>query len=463
MLSFTEREYQTKLQLDIRKLLVKHKRIIAYLPTGGGKTVVARRLIEAAVKKGLKVAFLCDRIELITQAYRQFSSEGLSIQIIDSFAKNIYKCDVYIGMVESFFRRLIKGVIPPLDLLLIDECHTGSFFKVIQSEWTKVNNPRIVGFTATPISSQANLPLNKLFDNIIIGATVEELVSLGYLMPAIEVGHDELLEFQMDKGDFSIKSQFETFRSHGINQQMFQRWKRHASDRKTICFNVNKEHNRDICELFNNNGISALTVDSDDNYDDRVRKIELYRDDLVQVLCNVGIATKGFDDPQTDCTVANFSTTSLSKWIQCIGRSGRPFPGKKDHIIIDMGNNVLRHGGYCNPNAPIDWEYIFRNEDRARNFSVKKTYKLCPKCYTYYQIKFLDTCEMCGNDFRVNPMVTPESQLPETLRKPTSEMSYTELHQYAKATGKKSGWAFYQNQLNRKNKGQTNFFNRFSK
>jgi superfamily II DNA or RNA helicase len=457
--NMTLRDYQDRLQWAIRKAFKDFRRIVAYLPTGGGKTAVALEVILAARAKGMRVAFLCDRAELIGQAFRLFSEAGLSVQIVDAGMKTMLHCDIQLGMIESYYRRCVKGSIPPVDLLVIDECHVGNFFKLMNHRWTTDSNPRILGFTATPISAQSNMPLNKLFQHIIIGATVAELVEAGWLCPAIEYGHNELLEFKIERGDFTIESQREVAKINSLDKRMIAAWIAKAKGRKTLCYNVDQEHNEEVCKLFNENGISAVSIDSKD-WDHRTRCIELYKDGLVDVLCNVGIATKGFDDPETDCVIANFATMSLQKWIQVIGRGARIHPGKDNFIIFDMYNNLYRHGGY---NQDIDWEYLFRNESRNRGFSVKRSFKLCPTCYKYYEIKFLDKCDMCGCDFKVNPMISPVSSLPESLRKPTEEMNFTELHQYAKAMGKKSGWAFYQHELNKRRRGQPSFFNRFSK
>ncbi len=115
------------------------------------------------------------------------------------------------------------------------------------------------------------------------------------------------------------------------------------------------------------------------------------------------------------------------------------FKNKKDFIIIDMGNNILRHGSF---NEEIDWEQLFKDETRDKKFTVKTNIRLCPVCYTYQVNKFISSCATCGNNFKFNKMIDPADTIPETLQKPTSEMTYTELRTYAKLKGYKPQWAW---------------------
>lgn len=52
----------------------------------------------------------------------------------------------------------------------------------------------------------------------------------------------------------------------------------------------------------------------------------------------------GFDYPEIDMIVTGFSTASMAKYYQVLGRGVRIFPGKSDCVIVDAGGNVQRFG-----------------------------------------------------------------------------------------------------------------------
>lgn len=440
------RPYQDEAQLKVRVLLKTHKRVILCLQTGGGKTVIARHLMGRVKKKDLRMAFLCDREEILSQALKELLKEGISTQIVDSTTKGILQAQCYLGMAETFYRRLVKGLIPKLDVVIVDEAHEGIFFKILD-ELEKNYNPYVIGLTATPVSSEGTHALNKYYGEIVTSLSTGELIEQGYLCPAVEFGHNELLQFNVKAGEFSSESQVHAFSEAGLAEKMMRCWLDRAADRKTICYNIDIDHNKEIFKKFNDHGIAVCMVDSKMPKDERRSNITMYKKGLYQVLCNVGIATKGFDDPETSCIVANFSTTSIRKWRQAIGRGCRPFKDKKDFIIIDMGNNILRHGSF---DDDIDWRMLFFDEKRAKNFSVRKTHKLCPVCYAYYSYKkFLSVCEVCNNNFKVNPMIFPVDAMPLDLQGANIQtLNLKDLNRYGKAMGYKPGWAYHQHMKN---------------
>ena len=54
----------------------------------------------------------------------------------------------------------------------------------------------------------------------------------------------------------------------------------------------------------------------------------------------------GFDCPDIKVCILNYSTLSITKYLQSIGRGARIAPNKKEFFILDFGNNIDRHGLY---------------------------------------------------------------------------------------------------------------------
>ena len=61
-----------------------HRAQVLVAPTGAGKTVVASKLIEEAIKRQSRVWFICDRVSLIDQTSRMLAKYGLEHGVIQA-------------------------------------------------------------------------------------------------------------------------------------------------------------------------------------------------------------------------------------------------------------------------------------------------------------------------------------------------------------------------------------------
>lgn len=442
-MSFESRAYQEQLSLQVRSALRDYRKVILCSVMGSGKTRIASDLVERATTKDLTCVFLSDRVEILEQTANTFTKHKIDFSIVDSSVKVIHKHQVFLCMVETFYRRFSAGKFRDIniDLVIIDECHVGSYTKVIELLDKLPKPPYIIGLTATPVSSSTKKPLNKSFQKIIVGPSVTWLCDNKYICKSIDIGQQELYDFEKKNGEFTAESQFRLFGAKKSDITMFNIWKKHAFDRQTICYNINLEHNEKVKELFLANGISCESVDGETDTDERRETIKRFRNCEIQVLCNVGIATKGFDAPCASCIIGNFATDSLAKWIQVAGRGDRMFPGKENFICIDLGNNILRHGSF---NDEIDWEHLFVNDKRRVSEKSKNKY-LCPVCYAYLDNKFISECHVCGEILTEKSVIKFELSIPEELKTmPISQMSNEELKLYAKWKNYKPGWLYFQ-------------------
>lgn len=436
------RAYQSALSLDARKCLADNNSIILQLSTGGGKTRIATDIVDRAVVKDITTVFLADRIEILNQTVKHFNSLGISCQMITADTKTIYKSKVYVGMVESFYRRYCKGMFNGIDigLFIFDEAHISSYYKLIKRLEEEKKTPYIIGLTATPVASSKNYTLKKYYKDIVCGPSTRWLVENGHLLPSVDIGSSKVLDLDVMAGEFSTESQAKQFKNNDIDKKMFALWKQHAQSRQTLCYNINIEHNNSVRDLFDFYGYDVAAVSSDTPKDEREEILYKYAKGEIQIICNVGILTKGYDSPHTGCIIANFSTASTSKWYQVVGRGGRTFEGLNDFITIDMGNNILRHGSY---NDEVDWKQIFLDDKRDKNFKVKQNVKLCPVCYAYLFNIHVPECHVCNNKITLKELISLEKLIPEELKdKDPKSMTISELYQYAKFKGYKAGWAW---------------------
>ena len=94
------------------------------------------------------------------------------------------------------------------------------------------------------------------------------------------------------------------------------------------------------------NGFTAFHIDA--NTDPNVRKaaIEAFRSGKLQVLCNWGVLTTGFDAPLTDVVVIARPTSSAVTYHQMVGRGlrGPKLGGSTKCKIVDVDFNLSNHG-----------------------------------------------------------------------------------------------------------------------
>lgn len=371
-----DRRYQEEqINLCSKELLIKD-RVLMQLPTGGGKTVefcmIAQRYVRSSSKS---VLILVHRQELMRQAAKTIQKvTGIKPHLITSKTNQWHLSRIYIGMVESTVKRL--NLFNEIGLVIIDESHIANFNKIHNIFISE----KILGFSATPISSSKKEPLNKYYQSIIVGPQIKELIKNGFLAqnitrcPKVVV---DATRFEIDrrKGDYNEHQMAEEYKQskHIINTVDY--YFRFCFGKKTIIFNVNKEHSKAVNDALVFCGHNSRHLDSDSSDEERAEILEWYSVTDNAILCNVMIATVGFDEPTIINVILNFATLSLVKFIQCCGRGSRKIDGKDFFNIIDMGGNAIRFGDWSDDR---DWEYIFNNPDQPGDGVAPV--KTCPSC-----------------------------------------------------------------------------------
>lgn len=141
--------------------------------------------------------------------------------------------------------------------------------------------------------------------------------------------------------------------------------------------------------LYNSLGVAEVYGDTKQ----RGTILEAFKVGTVKYLVNVNVLTTGFDAPNVDCVVLLRSTVSAGLFYQMVGRGFRNHPGKADCLILDYGQNLLRHG-------PVD--LLTAKQAKAKRSAGDETPgKVCPECQTV-NASGVRTCIDCGHSFVVN-------------------------------------------------------------
>jgi superfamily II DNA or RNA helicase len=343
----------------------KGHRILYQLPTGGGKTRIFSEIVKWYVNnRHKKVIVLTHRRELCSQTSATLKKVGITNKVIDSTVKRFRskEHDCYVAMVETLRNRLRQGLLDPslIGLVIIDEAHHNAFQKLL----SKFPDAIVVGVTATPFSSNADLPMNKSYHELIIGESISNLISQGYLAKPVSWRYDvELNSLKTGTyGDFTISTSDELYSSKAMLDLLLHAYETHSQKKKTLIFNNGIFTSRNVCKLFEDAGYPIKHLDNRHSPAEREDILKWFRKTRGAILTSVSILTTGFDEPSVQTVILNRATTSLTLYHQMIGRGARSLPKKKNFTIIDLGNNIDRFGEW---KAPMDWQLIF---DRPESF-----------------------------------------------------------------------------------------------
>ena len=340
--------------------------ILFQLPTGGGKTIIFSHIADRFIKqRKKKVLILTHRIELLFQTSGCLTGIGVSNYVINSEVKEIEKQEDYhcfIAMVETLNNRLQEDedFIKDIGLVIVDEAHNNSFRKIFQY-YKDVN---MLGVTATPLSSNRNLPLNKNYDDLIVGSSIMDLVRSSYLCEPTTYTYDVnlgSLKVGMN-GDYTVSSSERLYGGFDMQEKLITAYKERSEGKKTLIFNPGIRVSWMVYDMFRENGMDNIKhLDSTFSDQERKKTLDWFRNTDGAILTSVGILTTGFDEPSVETIILNRATRSLTLYHQMIGRGSRVTKNKKAFSIIDLGNNIHRFGLW---EEYIDWHDVFKNPDK---------------------------------------------------------------------------------------------------
>lgn len=336
--------------------------LLYQLPTGGGKTVVfseiARKYIQEYKKR---VLILTHRIELCQQTSKMLEGFGVNTMIIDSKVKKLPKdhnFDCFVAMVETLNNRLNDKDISfeNIGLVIVDEAHYNSFRKLFKF----FNDCFMLGVTATPLSSNINLPMNEIYNELIVGYPIKKLVSQGYLSKATtytyQVGLGSLKVGI--NGDYTVKSSELLYSNDLMQRKLLLAYEERAKTRKTLIFNNGINTSIQVYYTFKEAGYPVRHIDSKISKADRIAILKWFKETPGAILTSVGILTTGFDEPTIQTIIINRATKSPTLYYQMIGRGSRVLPNKSTFDVIDLGNNAARFGLW---EEELDWQMVFRS------------------------------------------------------------------------------------------------------
>lgn len=364
-------EYQ---QNDVNKIMARFDqednnfRLLYQLPTGGGKTVIFSEITKRFIEKyQKKVLVLTHRVELCKQTSKMLKDFKVKNKVITSDIKDIddqSQYSAFVAMIETLNNRFQTEAfeIEDLGLIIIDEAHFNSFRKL----FSFFKHCQFLGVTATPLSSNIKLPMYQLYNDLVMGKSIKELIDNQFLAtPETFVYDVGLSSLRIGiNGDYTIKSSDQLYMSDLMQNKLVTAYENHCLNKKTLIFNNGIKTSLYVYDLFKEKNYPIKHLDNTTSQEDRKQILDWFKNTPNAILTSVSILTTGFDEPSVESVIINRATRSITLYFQMIGRASRILPNKSTFTVVDLGNNVKRFGPWT---SFVDWHYIFKYPEHYIN------------------------------------------------------------------------------------------------
>jgi superfamily II DNA or RNA helicase len=465
------RDYQQTGVSQIRNSFLKGFRSVLFvLPTGGGKTVIFTHIASKTIERGKRVLILVHRVELLRQTSAALTKQGVVHGLIHPKYTPNLMASVQVASVQTLVnQKRLDATIPP-DLIVIDECHhaTAGSWSKIMNHFSCLN----LGVTATPIRSDGK-GLNTMFDNMVIGPQIQELIDRGFLVKPRLFGPPKQIDFShidIVRGDYDQNQVVEVMDKPVITGSAIEEYTRLCPGVPAVVFCVNITHAEHVAHEFRNAGYRSYSVDGSMDDGDRSRILNGLADGSVQVVTSCDLISEGTDIPNIMCAIMLRPTKSTGLYIQQGGRALRPVYA----IGFDLNTNsgrllaikhsnkphciILDHVANYRVHEPLNAQRNWSLEgEKKKNTKKAKTevYRTmqCTECFSIFEPSpFCPVCGLSQKNETSSPdqvdgnleEITPEQILKEKTDrkiKIAKAKTYAELKELEKEFGYKSGWA----------------------
>ena len=228
--------------------------------------------------------------------------------------------------------------------LVVHNCHH-SAASGYQAVLDALPDAFVLGVTATP-DRMDKQNIEHIFGEPLFSASIIDMVEQDYLsnLRAIAIPTATSLDgLHTQAGDFKLDELEVAVDTPDRNERVVNGYLKHCKGRQGLCFAVTVAHAEHLAETFQTMGVQAAMVSGETSPENRKQLLHDYERSLLQVLCNVGVLTEGYDCPQTSCIIMARPTQSRALYVQATGRGTRKAPGKRDCIILDITDNCLKH------------------------------------------------------------------------------------------------------------------------
>jgi len=335
------RDYQEKAIEAVLSEWQSHASTLVVMPTGTGKTICFAHILQRmAPKRGLVLAHRKELVEQAADKIRKVTGWRVDIEM----GENRAGLDCMFGgpqVVVSTIQtqcsggdgsgRMTRFDPRMFGVIIVDEAHhtpSVSYKRVLN--WYVKQNPeiRILGVTATPDRADEEA-LGQIYETVAYDYEICDAIDDGWLVPVnqqmvyvheLDFSHCRTTAGDLNGGDLAKVMEFESNlqRVASATIEIMQK-------RRTIVFCASVAHAERMAELFNRYEPGmASWVCGETPSDRRSQILREFDAGRLQVVCNCGVLTEGFDSPNIQLVVMARPTKSRSLYAQMAGRGMRP-------------------------------------------------------------------------------------------------------------------------------------------
>jgi DNA repair protein RadD len=422
------RPYQHKLKNDVyERWNAGFRNVLAVSPTGSGKTVTMQSITDDCQGMTWSIAHRRELIGQISLAaakvgvyHRIIAPEKVVRLIIALHTREFGQSFVhqnsnhFVASVQTINARIdeLRQLIHQCRLWNMDEAHHIRASNIWGRTVNEFINAWGVGYTALAqrgdrlalgrhvIDEESGERAGGVFDALVIGPEIDELIALGHLVPFLIYG-PQISSIDTSNvpvtasGDYSPAKLSEAASKSTITGDVVRDYLRFAPGKRGVTFCVNHREAEDQTAAFQQAGVPAEMITDKTPDDWRFQVMADLRTGLVKQVTNVDILGEGVDVPVLEVVSLARPTESEQTYRQQVGRVARPAEGKTHGIIIDHVKNVERHGP---PNRPA-MHTLEAPEKRKRSTLLdpdEVPMHTCPACWRLFE-SWQPTCIYCGH------------------------------------------------------------------
>lgn len=412
------RDYQLKMKAEIYEAWRAGKRnVLAVAPTGSGKTHLKASIFSECKVPGVAIAH---RQELTGQISEAVAEAGVYHRLICSepVLKFIVQQQIK-KFGQSFIHHQSPMAVAGVDTLnlradkLVQWCNQVKIWDIDEAhhvldgnKWGKAAklfpNAFGLGVTATPIRcDRKSLGRAKsgLFDHMVIGPSMRELINRGYLADYVIFGPPpsidrSKIDVSENTGEFVPDSVKKAAHKSRITGDIVDHYLKLAAGKQGITFTVDVDLAVDTAKAFEQRGVPAAAISDRTPANVRVQLIEKYRRGELKQLVNVDLFGEGMDVPAVEVVSMGRPTQSYGLYVQQFGRCIRISPGKTFGIVIDHVGNVIQHKL---PDRAREWSLDDEERGkRAKKLDDEIPVTTCVACFRAFEA-VTKRCPFCGH------------------------------------------------------------------
>ena len=235
--------------------------------------------------------------------------------------------------------------------------------------------------------------LGEIFDNLIVGSTIPELVEQKYLAdhevyaPPNKLNLDKIKTI---RGDFSKKEVEDELEKVDIVGDAVENYKKLGRNKPAIAFCISVKHGQYVTNKFKQAGYKAELITGSMKSDDRKTLVDNFKNGKIQILVSIDVVSEGFDVEGCYCAILLRPTQSEALYIQQVGRVLRPEPNKVA-IVLDHVGNTKRHG-FVDDIREYD---LHQKAKSKRKGEIAPAVETCEVCFAVYKPQPI--CPVCGH------------------------------------------------------------------